>query len=355
MSTSGFLFWPYDEVTLRHLESRTAVEVESPWIKATITYREGDKIRIDSLLRKFQDESLSGEDLSLVNWFFQELSHYPFCYILPAPKDSNICDEHLRQNSDDISTYLAQFGFEDSIWDIDAALTFARAGDKIHPESFFSVARRFHLLDVAEHDEGKDKFAFIESLQADDFKQAASILVRQNHYVTQKCQEALLPALQTAGRSQKMVESFIKEENGHDLILGVAMKALNADPESVPVSLATKNLMELLKFAAGRNFLAFAIAIEFFERSSYEDKDPLAKLLERGGFDKAAKQINRHMEINDAGAHENVACTFLGPMALCDAEYAREALQIAEVISRVMNTITSSAVDLYHSSKSPQS
>ena len=124
----------------------------------------------------------------------------------------------------------------------------------------------------------------------------------------------------------------MKEENGHDKILNVALKAFTADPDAVPVSLQTKAIMHLLKFAAQRNFLAFAMAVDFFERSSYEKTDPLAQLLIKGGFDKAAKQINRHMEINDAGGHENVACSFLEAMGPCEPAYAFEAMRIAEML-----------------------
>jgi hypothetical protein len=172
-------------------------------------------------------------------------------------------------------------------------------------------------------------------------------MVRQNHYVTQQCRAALLPAAQLAGASRTEVEAFIKAEHGHDKILGVAMQALVADPEAVPVSTQTRALMRLLRFAAGRNFLAFAMAVDFFERSSYEETDPLAKLLGRGGFDKAARQINRHMEINDAGGHENVSFGFLEHMGPVPAAYALEALRLAELVTLVMNSVPAAALDLW--------
>ncbi len=368
---SPFFYWPYDEVTLDTPAEGNVAEVKTPWLSARVTFKEEDREKIERLASKFADQSLSAQDIELINWFFGELDHYSFCYIVPAPKNSETLDQHKLKNSSLVSLPFAdflrssaepsteftaadarmvteQFKQTDWTWDAKAALEFAQLEGKIHPESLFTVVRRFHLLDVLEKDEGKEKFAFIESLEGADFARAASLLVRQNHYVTQKCQESLLPAVVTAGRAKPLVEAFVKEENGHDLILNVALKALTPDPQTVPVSLQTKAIMHLLKFAAERNFLAFAMAIDFFERSSYEDIDPLAQLLIKGGFDKAAKQINRHMEINDAGGHENVACSFLESMAPCDPDYALEALRIAETLTLVMNSITSSAIDLYH-------
>ena len=371
-----FLYWPYDEVSIECPEQENVAHVKSPWLTAKITFKSDDRRMIETLAEKFRTESLSASDMPLINWFFGELRNYPLCYIVPAAKDTASLDTPLLQDTiftqlafvdflpltayasaqsefdkADAQEIVAKMSRTDWSWDAEAALSFARFEDKIHPESLFTVIRRFHLLDVLERDEGKRKFDFIETLKGEDFAAAASILVRQNHYVTQRCQDSLLPALQTAGHARSLVESFVKEENGHDLILNVALKALTSEPDAVPVSKETKGIMHLLKFAAERNFLAFAMAIDFFERSSYEKMDPMAQLLFKGGFTKAAKQINRHMEINDAGGHENVACSFLAFMAPCDPLYALEAIRIAETISLLMNSITSSAVELYEQSK----
>lgn len=364
-----FIYWPYDEVTLDSPGEDNVVHIKSPWLTAKVKFKAEDRERIEDLGEKFASQALSADDISLINWFFSELDHYPLCYIVPSPKDEPLDLHELRDpdfltlplsdflgsiigqsndlTNEDAQTIAAELKAKDWTWDAEAALGFAQIQGKIHPESLFTVIRRFHLLDVLEKDEGKEKFVYIEGLGGGEFAKAASILVRQNHYVTQKCQEALLPAVQRAGRSSRLVEEFVKAENGHDLILNVALKALTTDPEAVPVSLQTKAIMVLLKFAAERNFLAFAMAVDFFERSSYEKIDPLAQLLIRGGYEKAAKQINRHMEINDAGGHENVACSFLELMAPVSPEFALEAMRIAEMLSVLMNNITSSAVDLY--------
>jgi hypothetical protein len=370
---TAFLYWPYDEVMLDSPGEDNVVHIKSPWLTAKVKFKAEDRDRIENLAEKFSSQSLSATDIPLINWFFTELDHYPLCYIIPAPKahetdahdirDPSLLNlpfaEFLRSiisqsnylNKDESAKIAADFEQKDWSWDAEAALGFAQHQGKIHPESLFTVVRRFHLLDVLEKDQGKETFKFIESLDGENFARAAAILVRQNHFVTQKCQEALLPANQIAGRARGQVEDFVKAENGHDLILNVALKALHPHPESLPVSLHTKALMSLLQFAAERNFLAFAMAVDFFERSSYEKIDPMAQLLLKGGFEKAAKQINRHMEINDAGGHENVACSFLEPMAPCSPDYALEALRIAETVSLLMNNITASALELFHASE----
>lgn len=368
------LYWPYDEVSLSTNPERNKITVTSPWIEATMSVTDDNKTKLQALLQKFANQALAADDMGLVNWFFKDFSKYPFCYILAAEKEGDKLNRHALvdrrlldgsveevlsktlengycEGSDigpsDVSQVMANLHRQRWDWDADAAMSFAKIGEKVHPESLFSVIRRFHLLDVLETNKARKDFNFIEGLKGDQFSLAAGLMVRQNHYVTQKCHSSLMPAVAKAGNAAHLVENFIKEENGHDRILNVAMKSFAQEPESVPVSLQTKALMHLLKFAAQRNFLAFAMAVDGFERSSYEETDPLAQLLIKGGFEKAAMQINRHMDINDAGEHENVACSFLQYMAPCDPEYALEAIRIAELITLVMNSLTESTVELF--------
>lgn len=368
---SAFFYWPYDEVSLHESVDGSQITVKTPWMEATASLNEDQRGQWQPLLQKFRDQSLAGEDLVLVNSFFAKFQQYPLCYILPMAKPSTPQDQHHIHDTDflqssltealgkilatcphsDATTLLPKLSRQNWDWDAETALSFSRIGDKVHPESLFSVIRRYHLLDVLDSNRGQKNFSFIEELTDADFSLAASLMVRQNHYVTQKCNSSLLPALETAGHAKEMVARFIKEELGHDQILNVAMKSFATDPEAVPVSVETKALMHILQYTAERNFLAFAMTVNFFERSSYDKIDPLARLLMKGGFDKAARQINRHMEINDAGTHENVALGFLQFMSPCDADYAFEAMRLAEVATLAINSISQSAVDLYHTAK----
>ena len=365
--TQEFMYWPYDEVTLSTSADGKTLMIDTPWIQAKIPNEDPYREKFEILADKFSQQSLGGEDLPLINWFFSQLSEYPLCYILPSSKGEGDLDQHTTQDSkllnlsmkellatilksssdttfsqtdiDNVVKYMARTEWT---WDTESAFAFSANQEKIHPESIFSVARRFHILDVLDNDQGTEVFAKISELKGDEFVKAAGKLVRQNHYVTQHCRGALLPAKQLGKKAGPMVESFMKQEDGHDLILGAAMKSFAGDPENIPATSSTKALMRLLGYAAGRNFLGFAMAVDFFERSNYRDVDPMAELLIKGGFDKAAKQINRHMEINDAGGHENVACKFLEFMDLTSKDYALEALRIAELTTVVMNSITSS-------------
>ena len=367
-----YTYWPYDEVTIEVGTKSDNVLIKSPWVEAKMPVTETNKNTLENLIPKFKNTSLNGEDLPYLNQIFSKLSDFPFCYILPTKKENKILNNHSIINSGEEKSSMAELlglisqrldpkkedisAFSDLetklprkewLWDADAALSFAKFADKVHPESLFSVTRRYHFLELLESDTGIEGFNFIESLQDEEYAKGASLLVRQNHYVTQKCQKSLLPAVSVAQDAKGLVEEFIAEEKGHDRILNIALKDLSENPESIPASSHTIVLMYLLEYSAQTNFLAFAMIVNFFERSSYQETDPLAQLLIKGGFTKAAKQINHHMEINDAGGHENLALGFLEYMNLCDSDYALEAIHLAELTSMVMSGVTKSAVDLY--------
>ena len=202
------------------------------------------------------------------------------------------------------------------------------------------MARRYHLLSFLENDKTDALFTHARNMKGDEpnFNRVAALMVRQNHYITQRCQDCLLPALENAKAARQKIQDFIQAEYGHDRILAAALSSIpSSDPQVVPESRA---LMDLLKFAAQRNFLAFAMIVDFFERSSYQESDAFADVLEHGGLSTAAKQINRHKDINDGGEHENFALGFLAFMAPVKKDYAEEALRLAEVTSNAMNLLS---------------
>jgi hypothetical protein len=373
---STHYYWPYDEVTAELTETQDQLNLSAPWIQASLPVSAANRPLAQELVSKLDNGSLAAQDIPFITSLFEIVRLFPFCYILPAPKGGEetqdldvpqLQDQSLLEcgpldlllstlgSSEDmnlpseaaIRNLWQQWNRPDWEWDAEAALAFSALDDRVHPESLFSVMRRFHLLEVMENDKGSEIFQKIEALPESDFKLVAGLLTRQNHYVTEKCQTSLAAALTIAGRARPQVEDFMAEENGHDRILGAALSNLTEDPQNIPVTDATRLLMHLLKYVAGRNFLAFAMVVDIFERSSFQSVDPLAQLLMKGGFDKAARQVNRHKDINDAGGHENVGVSFLTSMAPCDRAYALEAIHLAELVSVVFNHVTASVWSLY--------
>lgn len=362
---SELIYWPYDEVKLQLINDNTRVKLSTPWLKAEISAKAFESNNLFRLTEKMAHETLSGQDLPLVNGVFRVFNQYPVSYILPNNKtgpaldkaiikDESIINNNLPEaissifasafNHDELNLLSTSLGRHAWEWDAEQALVFSSFQDKVHPESIFSVARRFHIIELINRDNGQEVFTKIASLHGEQLKQALASLVRQNHYVTKECQNALKPALEIAGEAKTLVADFMRQERGHDQLLGKAIFHLGFDPEELEVSITTKALMHLLKFMATNNFLSFAMAVDAFERSNGEDMDPMARLLQNAGFSKSATYINAHMKINDEGEHDNIAIKFLENLALCDKAYALESMRLMEILSLLMSKVSESSI-----------
>jgi hypothetical protein len=358
------IHWPYDEVTLKPNDLGLGFVIETPWMNTKIQVAQDHLARVKALADKFSSGKLGPEHLGEINWLFRPLTALPLCYTLPRRKWPASLDYHRTKDkklqnlvpiafllqcaiepahASDVAKVAQDPIFsEDWRWDLAGALQFAKSDEGIDPLAFFSVVRRYHLLSAVEDNQTQRLYDFVKQLLPNTaaYHDACALMVRQNHYVTARCHQALTPALDLAQKARAQVQEFIAAEHGHDRILDIAIRSLGTEPDTIPVNSHTKVLMDLLQFAAQRNFLAFAMAVDFFERSSYQNADPLAMLLSEGGMKTAARQINKHMDINDAGGHENVAAQFLNFMGPIDRDYAEEALHLAEVITHVMNRIS---------------
>ena len=353
------MLWPYDEVRLKYDPDTLEAIISTPWLQAKIhTYKE-DTDELKKLEARMNSGDMSAEDLPYVSRLFSSLSHLPLCYVLPCVrpkahdehriKDTSLLEGSMESVFDAVQTQgesklpLPKIARTQWEWDVDAALEFATIEGKIDPESLLSVVKRYHALELLNSDKGNDVFAELRAISDQSFKDAMGRILRQNHYVTQKCQQALSPALETAMSARKQVEDFQREERGHDKLLERAIRSLDLDPESIPVSASTQALMLLLEYCAGRNFLAFCMAVDAFERGNFEENDPMAQLLIDRHFDRAAQFINAHKNINDHGGHENVAVSFLFAMKACDKEYACEAIRLMELLSLTMCSVSQSS------------
>lgn len=352
------LLWPYDEVSLRPGEGASELLVDSPWLKAAVGLPEDEWRRASPLVDKFVQRTLGPNDLAEVQWLFGSLAKYPLCYLLPRAQWPTDLETFLLRGSalaDETPAALLHACLAEGAraatgsvvardlnpewkWDCEAAHGFATTPAGLDPRAIFGVARRYHLLSATEGEGTQPLFATILQSKSDSgrFKAACALMLRQNHYVTERCQSALAPALEASPGARAKVEEFRQAEQGHDRILAAALGALGYPPAEVPVIAHSQVLMDLLEFAAGRNLLAFAIVVDFFERSAYQDSDPMAQVLRSGGEERAATFVDSHMNINDSGEHENVALGFLDTMGPVDAAYATEALRIAELTTLVM-------------------
>jgi|GEM_PF-3033249 len=364
--------WPYDEVTFsKDPSSHNRFLLSTPWLKVALDVPPSDLERAELFLRKLAANALNGNDLENVNWFFASLAKYPFTYLLPEINPSasdrhEVYSQDLNQDTPEklLGTLTRESADNLSItnvsahrlpkawsWDLDAALNFSKHLEGYDPYSLFSVARRFHLLNDLEFNKTAEMLNHVQSLKADQekFRRASALVIRQNHYITVKCDSVLRGALPIAQNSYDDVLAFIEAEAGHDNILEKAVRSLGENPKDVTVVPVAITLMEVFKYITERNLLAFAMVVDIFERTSYRDEDPVTSMLREGGQAHAGRQIDIHREINDAGGHENVALSFLKNMSGVSESYAREAVRLSELATLVIHQLSAETLEFIKS------
>ncbi|MES2504016.1 MAG: hypothetical protein V4534_03975 [Myxococcota bacterium] len=333
-------FWPYEEVLFKATDlSRGQFALECPWLTSEFEVVPNSK-NFQALTSHIDKPTLSPDLAEL----WAGLSTLPIVYHLPRlypfGTDAHFAKEVLACESP--SSCAQSLGIEadaffekEWTWDHDAILKMAAIGDCAFydPITLLSIARRFHYLDCSDNkiDELYQKVASIQDIPTR--KQALATLVRQNHYVTEQCQSSLEPAMDLAGSAAQDLASFMNAERGHDKLLGRSLLALNAQSPSWAALDATQALMNILRVSAEKNFLAFCINLDFFEKPQFKEKDGLAELLENSAEFTAAKSLHIHKKINDEGGHESVPLTLLTHMRPVDKVYAHQALCLAELAS----------------------
>ncbi|RYZ91589.1 MAG: hypothetical protein EOP06_06655 [Proteobacteria bacterium] len=356
-------FWPYDEVTIsRDAAFPSRFRISAPWLSFDVDVAPADLDRTLSVAAKIGSENLTPQDVEDVSWFFSSLAKFPFAYLLPLPvlpgTDTHVSVNPLtsvKSPAETLNFLIQNSKLEKPIsrfadralktgwtWDHDAALEFSRTGSGYDPSSLFSVARRFHLLNDLEANKTAELLDYLKSLKNDPvrFRKSSALVVRQNHYITETCETTLKAALPIAKNAFDEVSEFIQAEAGHDKILQKALVALGETADSVPTLDVTITLMELFRLIAAKNLLGFAMVVDIFERTTYREEDPMTSVLNEGGETVAGRQMDVHREINDMGEHENVALSFLTPMAAVDEAYAKEALLLAELLTLVIHQLS---------------
>lgn len=363
MQKANRKFWPFDEVSLE-LETASAdhVVVKAPWLQMNVRISPEHLQPVRSLVEKLKTGDFAPADVDWMSWFFSSLSKFPFSYILPRAHISGSDTVKIKSpilSETSPKTLLESLSanspkkeilkrFADRVltrnwtWDQQAALEFSQTAGGHDPETLYSVARRYHLLNDIENNVTADLLNHVRTLKTnpDLFKKASALIIRQNHYITEKCDSTLKTALPIAQSAEDEVMEFMQAESGHDKILAKALESVGHTPEQIHTLDAAIAIMEVFRLIAERNFLAFSMVVDIFERTSYESKDPMAAVLSEGGEEKAAARMDTHREINDAGEHENVALSFLQYMNAVDANYAQEALYLAELATLVIHQVS---------------
>lgn len=356
---NNYYYWPYDELSILETSKAENYIIKTPWLELGFRQPQSSDPQWLAFLDRINNKTLDEHDLSTVSQFLANFKEHPISYILPSQKlalDEHTLTDKKHLNGDlfellesilQISKKLEPELYKNHellelkkalartqwLWDHEAAVNFSSLGQVVHPESLYTVARRYHFLEVIENENGVNYLAQLQKLDLKARQKGLANFIRQNHYVTEHCQASLAPAQKMAQSSAKLVKDFMLEEKGHDRILNKALANLGMTPKNLLVSIQSRALMAMLKYAAGRNFLAFSMAVSSFEREPPVEDNALINALKNNGFGEAAKYMTNHSDINEEGGHADIAQSFLVHMKPCSKDYALEALRLMEIIS----------------------
>jgi hypothetical protein len=311
--------WPYEETKVQFHEG--FLHLAAPWlhVKEKSALNPGQGERVAKLL---EDGPQSGDDLHFMHAFCAPFEIYPLFYLLPRhglPADPAM--KPVAPGSP-------------KRWAADDALPFAEVGPGLYdPLSLLSAFRLLHLNDVIAQTGSDSTAAIIREAPLEKRKAALAHIVRQNHYVTQRCEGALAPARRLHPAAGEKVTEFMKEEKGHDKLLGFALKSLGFEAESLAPLPSIVELMDRFQQTAETSLLGFCFLVDMFERSPYSGRNPVVEALIELGEEVAARPLKAHADINVNGEHHNESFEILGVAGAVSEEYALEGMRLAQEAS----------------------
>lgn len=317
--------WPYDEVEVLKMDD--GVQFKAPWVTITFPNKVDPKA-----FARFEEVKKNGPqsaaDIQLVDSLLRPIAKYPLYFCLPNHNKKT--DSHLPTEKKTPPRNALR-------WETENILNFSKTPqDRFDAISVLSCCRLSHLKDLMSYLQTVPKDLKLPQLEDKKLRAATLLFLRQNHYVTQRCEGVLSPAQNLHPASSEKIKEFIREEQGHDKLLALSFKELGTTAETIQVLPSLVKLMDLFEEVAKINLLAFCFIIDMFERSPEAGKNPMVQALLKLGEEKAAKPIQTHANINVHGGHDNESVEILETVGLLPEWYILEGIQWAQKASDLM-------------------
>jgi len=255
--------------------------LSTPWIQVTAAINPKDFVKIHRVSQYINNRITpsSPSDIALISWFLSCFKEYPFSYCLPRKKEQLPLNSQVTNKTPGLNSNSSPTDFIKVItqhttlaetlklpiktwqWDAEAVLKASKLdGTGYDPLAVLSVLRRYRLREMSQDKVATNAFDLLSQLQKSDqttFIKVMSHMIRQNHYVTEKCEESLSPALKLCQKTRDVVQDYIASEQGHDRLLAKTLEGLGIqDPKSLPVLPEIVALMAMLHYGAKNHFFS---------------------------------------------------------------------------------------------------
>jgi hypothetical protein len=223
-------------------------------------------------------------------------------------------------------------------WNADAILASASVPSPhaqcFDPTSLYHSILRTRLKDQSAGSNGTvfDAFARLRTIDEASFFEVIGDAIRQTHYVTLRCHDAISPA-RSHKRIGAAVKEFLRQEEGHHKLVAASLAQISSTWESdTRVLDSTRAMMAVLEYSARRNAAALCSCVGNFEGSAYDETDPFAELLSKSSKPAAAAGLQRHFLINKREAHSLVGRNWSLALNGLSKNEALEAVRLAELL-----------------------
>lgn len=319
----SLLYWPYEEVEIKTNNSK--LHITCPWLKVSLGF-EASESEVQSVLDILEEGPSSLEDIQKVNALLDLFTNLPIFYVVPRPLPA---DKELGgyQLDDEI----------DSHWNIQEIVDEVKTPEGlVDPIALFSHLRKLQILDVMQMGDSGSLTKAMKEVSKDKEMELLAYALRQNHYVTQRCQEVISPAEDLHSGCAPLIREFLEDEKDHDLLLQRSFEHLGINYADVPVGENLVKLMDHFKFLAENNIVALATLIDVFERSGKSEENPMIVKLKELGQDEAAKPLEAHLNINEDGDHDQAGIELLAPLGAISEDYAKKAVALFATASELI-------------------
>lgn len=176
------------------------------------------------------------------------------------------------------------------------------------------------------------------SSKKDLSNESLKVAIKQNHFITSKCDSILTEAINKFPEASKELKEYQQEEHGHDELIARALKFMDGTNEEVLEE--TEQIIRILKNSVQESLLSFCGCLDFFEGIKFSNQDsPLGAAVEKAFGKKAANPLHRHFKINRQHDHDQIGISILMKKPQGSSEEFDQALKTTRRLSQAANRL----------------
>jgi len=351
---------PYAETRFRWAEASRELHVSAPWLDIEVEVEDPHARQLAAALGQEGD----GCDVECADMqaFLRFFGSYPLLQTRPRPAVDADCAWTATSGAREMLGFDGPIGFYAAIgpfprdqlvramphvpqvweWDWTELADASRIpGTCLHdPAAAYTALRRRRLLfQVEQSVHANHLLVWLRHLQQSDeprFFEAMALVLSQQYYVTQHCDDCLMTARGGLPVLSKAVAAYAQEEIDHHILIRRSIDELcSVPPEAYRYMPEVVLEIDVIRWAAARCPLGFSALVSIMEGTVYPASDPVGDLLSASSRPQARDGVEAHFQINKRGNHTAIPERFVDVLPPVDADTIRIATHLTEATIRL--------------------